>query len=404
MYKKIKIIGIGMDGSNTLTQAGRRGIEEADLLIGAQRMLLPFKSLGKSEFVSYICEDIVKFIQDCEYKNIAVLVSGDCGFYSATEKLLPLLEDFETEVICGISAPIYFCSRLQIPWSRLHFVSLHGASGSIVRNVCSHEFTFFLLGGKITPSEICRRLCEYSMGHITVHIGENLAATSAKGERILSGRAEDFIDVATDNLCVMIVQNPHYERYIRCGIDDGEFIRGKVPMTKSEVRALCVSKLDIHKDDTCWDIGCGTGSVSVEMALRCTNGTVFAVDKNSEAVELTELNSKKFGCDNIKTIRSLAENVVEELSVPDCVFIGGSGGCIENIIRTAVAKNSYVKIVATAVSLETLFQCIDIFNKLGFQSETVQIAVTQTRKIGSHTMFCAENPIFIIKRKFCNKE
>lgn len=392
--KKIVIVGIGMDGEATLTQAGQRAIEAADLLIGgSERLLKPFRHFGKREWISYRPAAVIR---DCEQQNIAVLVSGDVGFYSVTEKLLPQLEGYEVEVICGISTPIYFCAILHLSWSKLHFVSLHGAKNNIVRNVCAHEYTFFLLGGHITPADICRRLCEYGRGELTVHVGENLGSPL---ERVTSGRAENLTEYQSQRLCAVIVENPRYERFIPCGIDDGEFVRGKVPMTKAEVRALCVAKLVISAGDCCWDIGCGTGSVSVEMALQCVNGTVLAVDKNAEAVGLTNANQKKFGCDNIEIVHSTAEDAAEAMPSPDCVFVGGSGGSLEAILRTAATKNPHVKIVVTAVSLETLHQSVAVFDALGFESEITQIAVTRTRKVGSHTMLSAENPIFIIKRK-----
>lgn len=161
MNKKIKIIGIGMDGIKTLTAEGAAAADSAELIIGSKRITEPFLGTDKEIFVSYKTEEIAEYIKNSEYKNIAVLMSGDCGFYSGTEKLLPLLCEYETEVICGISAPIYFCSKIKIPWQDMRFVSLHGADANIVRNVCAHGKTFFLLGGKITPSDVCKRLCEY---------------------------------------------------------------------------------------------------------------------------------------------------------------------------------------------------------------------------------------------------
>lgn len=97
----------------------------------------------------------------------------------------------------------------------------------------------------------------------------------------------------------MVVINHNYERFTPVGISDDCFIRGKIPMTKSEVRAVCISKLAVERDGICWDIGCGTGSVTVEMALQCADGRVYAVDKSPEAEELTRQNAIKFGCDNI---------------------------------------------------------------------------------------------------------
>lgn len=391
--KKITVVGIGTDGIQTMTKEALNAVENADVLIGAKRMLKPFEELKKPCFESYISSEIAKFIFDSEHKNIAVLMSGDCGFYSGTQKLLPLLDGLETEIICGISSPVYFCSKLKIPWSNLRFVSLHGKHENIIRNVCISEKTFFLLGGDVSPKDICRKLCEFNLSGVKVYIGENL---SLESERILCGIAKDFTDIETDNLCVMIVENQDFEKCVKSCISDDEFIRGKVPMTKAEVRSICVSKLEIGSSDICWDIGSGTGSVSAEMAIRCFDGIVYAVEKNPEAAELTDKNRHKFGCDNIQIICDYAENAVRNLPAPDCVFVGGSSGKLEKIIDTAFEKNPKVKIIVTAVSLETLNESIKIFDKIGINTDITQISVTRAHKIGSHTMLKAENPIFII--------
>lgn len=394
MSKKISIVGVGMDGEKTLTNEALEAIKNAEILIGAKRVLEYFEYLEKPAFAAYKSRDILSYIKDCGYSKIVILMSGDCGFYSGAEKILPLISEYKSEVICGISSPVYFCSRLKIPWQNLKFVSLHGTKNNIVRNVCANEFTFFLLGGEIAANAVCKRLCEYNLGGVTVHIGENLGG---KNERILSGFARDFTETETDNLCVIIARNFDFERCIRGGICDDEFIRGGVPMTKAEVRSICVSSLEIMPKSVCWDVGCGTGSMSIEMAFRCFDGHVFSIDKNSEAVNLTDLNRKKFGCDNIEIVHGDAENTVKNLPAPDRVFIGGAGEFAKNIISAAYEKNPNVKIAATAVSLESLEKFKEAFEFLGAKSEITQIAVTRTKKIGTHTMLYAENPIFIIR-------
>lgn len=394
---KIYIVGIGMDGASTLTQEADKIIREADVLIGAKRMLKPFEHLGRIMAELSASREIAQYIAQCEEENIAVLMSGDCGFYSGAKKLLPFLEGYETELICGISSPVYFCSKLKIDWEKLHFVSLHGRNDNIVRSVCSHERVFFLLGGKLTVADICSRLCRYGMHSIKVYIGENLSYSK---EKIMCGKAEDFQEYSASGLSVMIAENPDYEQNPKSGISDDEFIRGKLPMTKSEVRTVAVAGLEIGKKDICWDIGSGTGSVAVEMAMQCENGTVFAVEKNPDGVKLIDKNRLKFGCDNIEIIEGEAVGVINELPSPDCVFIGGSGGQLREIIEAAYKKNPSVRLTVTAVSLETLSECSDLFEDYGFESEIIQLAVTRTRKAGSHTMLSAENPIFVIKRKF----
>lgn len=392
---KINIIGTGMEGQKTLTAEAKIAIKTADVLIGAKRILEPFLCLDRECFVSWKSEEIADFLREKDFKTAAILMSGDCGFYSGAEKLIAALSDYETEIISGISSPQYFCSKIKKPWQNMKFVSLHGADGNIVRNVCKNQLCFFLLGGDVTPAKICKRLCDYGRENVSVYIGENLGYYN---EKIYSGTAYDFMELECEKLCVMITENHDYERGISAGIDDKEFIRSDVPMTKSEIRGTVISKLNIGQNDVCWDIGCGTGSVSVEMALQCFDGRVYAIDKNDNAVSLTEKNAYKFGCDNIKVISGNAPEDLSDFPAPDKVFVGGSSGKISEILSIVYEKNSKAEVVVTAVSLETLNEAVNAFLHFGiYDPEIVQIAVTRTKKLGKHTMLSAENPIFITK-------
>ena len=392
---KIYIIGIGMDGQKTLTAEALAAIESADVIIGAKRMVELFSRLEKKSFISWKTEEIREFIHDNSFSSVAVLMSGDCGFYSGAEKLISVLCCYETEVISGISSPTYFCAKIKKPWQNMKFISLHGTDGNIVRNVCKNECCFFLLGGDVTPVEICRKLCGYGRGNIGVYIGENLGYDS---EKIMFGKASDFTEKSFGKLAVMVTENHRYENRIAFGIPDNEFIRGSIPMTKSEVRSAVISKLDIGSKSICWDIGCGSGSVSVEMALQGFDGKVFAIDKNSEAVELTRKNAIKFGCDNIEIISGEAPESLRELPSPDIVFIGGSCGKISEILSIIYGKNKTAIVVITAVSLETLSTAQKAFGDFGItEPEITELSVTRTKRLGNHTMLAAENPVFIIK-------
>ncbi|MBP5604333.1 MAG: precorrin-6Y C5,15-methyltransferase (decarboxylating) subunit CbiT, partial [Ruminiclostridium sp.] len=318
---------------------------------------------------------------------------GDCGFFSGAEKLSALLKNHDVSIISGISSPVYFCSKLGLTWHDMKFVSLHGIDGNIVRYVRRYGKCFFLLGGSITPQEICRRLCGYETENITVHIGARLAYPD---EQIISGTAKELSDVRCDPLCVMITENPAPEKYVRTGIPDCEFIRGEVPMTKSEVRSVVASKLKVCYNDIVWDIGCGTGSVSVECALAAYEGTVYAVDKNSGAIGLTGMNARKFGCDNIRVIQGEISGILSELPVPDSVFIGGASGRISEILDRAFIGGNRPDTVITAVTLETLNEAVEALKKHGLSPEVTQISAVRTRKVGSHTMLDAQNPVFII--------
>ena len=394
----ISIVGIGMDGKNTITYEAKKAITEADMLIGAKRMLTPFAELGIPSVEEYHTDRIVAAINENKEKKIAVLMSGDCGFYSGAAKLREALKDCDVSVISGISSPLYFCSKAGLDWSDMNFLSLHGASANIVRNVSSHRKNFFLMGGDITPVELCRRLADYGLGDVRIWIGSEL---SYENENIVSGTASEIArsGMKFGRLVSLIAVNEDYERFVRASIPDEEFIRGKVPMTKAEVRGIIVNGLDIGRESICWDIGSGTGSVAVEMALRCTDGRVFAIDCNEEACGLIRSNSVKFRCDNIAVVHGEASDEVMNFPAPDSVFIGGSKGKMVEIIECAIRKNPSVKLTVSAVSLETLQQAKAIFDEVGIDCDITQIAVTRIRKIGTHTMLAAENPIFIIRRK-----
>ena len=162
-----------------------------------------------------------------------------------------------------------------------------------------------------------------------------------------------------------LVYNPYPVDNPPCGLADEVFVRGKVPMTKAEVRAVVLSKLAVNRAETCYDLGCGTGSVTVEMAGFATAGRVYAIDRNSEAVSLTQQNCRQFGCDNVETICGDIVTALEGLTAPDKVFIGGGSQQLSEIFDRVLAKNTRCKIVMTAVSLETLTVALTVYKSHG---------------------------------------
>lgn len=240
--------------------------------------------------------------------------------------------------------------------------------------------------------DLCFKMMEYGYGNLQVYAGENLGL---ENERILSGKAKSMTGADFSGLSVMLVLNHEPEDNPLFGIQDDAFIREKVPMTKSEIRAVVMSKLNIKKTDVCWDLGCGTGSVSVEMANFAIKGSVYSIDQNARAIKLTRQNARKFGCDNIITVlRNLSEGL-DDLPVPDVVFIGGGSGSLLEVLKVVLKKNPNCKIMITAVSVETIAAIIRMHEEEKFNIEMTQIAVTRTKTIGEHTMFNAANPIIL---------
>lgn len=181
------------------------------------------------------------------------------------------------------------------------------------------------------------------------------------------------------------------------GIPDGYFIRDEVPMTKEEVRAVIISKLRLKKDQTVYDIGAGSGSVSIEMALALEKGTVYALERKKKALNLIKRNVKKFKLNNIEVIETEAPVGISDLPEADRVFIGGSGGQLAAILAAVDQKlKGAGRIVLTAVTINTLATAVQEFEKLNYQLDIVNIAVTRTKNISNYQMFRALNPVYII--------
>ena len=387
---KITLVGTGMDGIGTLTHEAADAIAQAELLAGAERMLRPYRDSGKALLCSYDCEEIAARLRNGTEHTAAVLLSGDCGFFSMAKKLRRHLAGMEVRSIPGISAPVALCAALGLSWEQMRFVSLHGAESSIAVHVRQNRYCCFLLGGRVTAAAPCQRLCDYGLGSVTVHIGDDLGGDA---ERIISGTADTLTSHPAENLCTVITEHPGFCEDLH--VPDDVFRRSTIPMTKAEVRCIATAALAIRSTDICWDIGCGTGAVSAELALHCPAGSVYAVDRDPEAVRLTQENAKLLGCDNIIVQEGLFP-ASPVLPAPDKVFIGGSAGKLPEIFAVIHELRPAARIAVTAVSLETLFAAQVAFAAYDIPCTVTQLAVTRTRRCGSHTMFHAQNPIFLL--------
>ncbi|MBQ2962085.1 precorrin-6y C5,15-methyltransferase (decarboxylating) subunit CbiE [Methanobrevibacter sp.] len=388
--KEINIIGMGMS-ERTLTAEALRLIQDADILIGAKRLINEFAHLNKPSFNAYLSDDILKIIEETDAEKIAILVSGDVGFYSAAEKLTDTLKEYDPSLITGISSVSYFFAKCSLPWKDANLISCHGLDTNIVSSVRRNEYTFALTGKNIP--ELQKELVKYGFGDLKVWVGENLGSEE---ESIQESTINELGGRQFSSLTVLIIKNPDFDSRIRTGIPDEEFIRGKVPMTKSEVRAVCLSKLSIKPDDIAYDIGCGTGSVTIEMAFAAYEGKVYAFDKNEEAIALLNQNCEKFHLDNVEAICGLAPDCLKDLPVPDVAFIGGSSGNMDEIASYLYGINDRMRFVITAVTLENAMAGLESLKNIGISGDIVQVAVSKGRQIADLHMLIAQNPIFII--------
>lgn len=405
--QEISLVGIGMGNVETLTLEGYETIKKADLLVGAKRMLesIPEElKKGEVQFISYKAQEILSYIENHpQYEKTAVLLSGDVGFYSGAHALLEQIKALETQentqfqvkMVCGISSVVYFASKLQMSWEDMRLMSLHGRNQNVIGALRKHEKVFILTNGAEGIRTLSRELILFGMEQVRLYLGRQLGSDE---EEIEEGTPVDFQDYDKEGLCVLVLVNAKAkEAVITHGIPDQDFLREKVPMTKEEVRSISLSKLRLQRDSLVYDIGAGTGSISVECARMVVDGTVYAIEKKPEACKLIEQNKYKFAASNLHIIEGEASEALEELPTPTHVFIGGSSGKLEEILNILWEKNPKVRVVINAISLETIAEVTRLIKKYDFaEKEIVQVTVAKSKEIGSYEMMMGQNPVYVV--------
>lgn len=395
LSQKISLVGVGMGAEKTLTLEGKKALNEAELLIGAKRMTEAVQKPGQMVLHEYRSEKIVEYIREHpKYRTVAIALSGDVGFYSGAKKLIDQL-DGNVEVICGISSVVYFMSKIGLSWDDAKIVSAHGRNCNLISLIRHNPKVFSILGTEDGVAVLASRLVYYGMGDVTLYVGENL---SYENEKIFHDKAANLTEYRGDALSVVTACNEKATPLSAVhGISDGEFLRGKAPMTKEEVRTVSLSKLRLSEDSVCYDVGAGTGSVSVEMALRAWMGQVYAIEKKEDALALLKENKKKFAVDNLAIIPGVAPEAMTELPAPTHAFIGGSSGNMQDIINLLLEKNPKVRIVINCITLETVTEAMNAIRDFGLEDvDIVQLAAARSKSIGRYHMMMGENPIYII--------
>ena len=183
------------------------------------------------------------------------------------------------------------------------------------------------------------------------------------------------------------------------GIPDDFFERSEnLPITKEEVRVIQISKARLCPGYTVYDIGCGSGSISIEAAIQVESGRVIAIDYDTNAIELTKKNIDKFGLTNVSVIFGNAKEKISELDLADAIFVGGTGGDTEEIVNLCQDKlKSGGRIVIGIILIETLYSVLQVLEKLQFDSvDITQVTISKSRKTSKGTMMLARNPVTII--------
>lgn len=431
--RELALVGIGTGSAAVRTREAEEALADAQVIFGAESVLRMIrgnssqqKCISDQKFVPvYDGTSILTYLREHPGdRKAAAVYSGDSGFYSGASSVLSVIRkereelsgaalrenvqntgssenglELHVRVICGISSVSYFAAKAGIPWQNWKIISSHGRECNVIGQVRRHPECFLLLSGEEDVRRTGALLAEAQesgvLGELRIMVGYEL---SRPEEKILSCTAAELAAVSGPGLYVMYIGHESAENTpLLPGLPDSAFIRGKAPMTSSEIRALSLSRLGLTSQAVVWDIGAGTGSVSVEAALACPEGQVFAVEYKEDALELLRENRAKFCLQNMTVREGRAPDALRGLPAPTHVFVGGSGGEIGEILKAVLGQNPAARVVVNCITAETLAALMTALSELPVRDvQCIQVSVQRGEKLGRYHYLRALNPVFII--------
>lgn len=394
--EKIRVIGVGPGDETMMTIQASQAVETSDVLFASER----HKGLVRRGFepMEPIATVAGRIDAACRSgKRVSVLVSGDPCLYSLLGLLERKLGEDRIEVLPGIGAIQTFCARMGVLWQDAKVVSGHGRSltvSALGYSVRTHAKTILFCDGERGASWAARAMLDEGLEDVRMCVGERL---SYPDERLARGTPEQITAMDFDSLCLVWFENPAPQSGLPgFGIEDEAFVRGKIPMTKREVRVQVMAEMNVRPDSVVWDVGAGTGSVSIECARACPMGRVCAVEQKPEGVALIRENARKFHVNNLTVLEGKAPEICEGLPTPTHVFLGGTGGQMRGILDRLKSFHAPIRVTATAVTLESIGELTECFSDARFENVRLsQVSVSRGETLGRYHLLKAMNPVLI---------
>ena len=395
--QKIYLVGAGITGWEGFGSKALEIIAKAEVMIGHERHLDCFPEFAGQKMPLGDLPEILDFLKKTE-KRVALLASGDPTFFGISRFLLRNLPKERIEIFPNVTSMQYAFARIKEPWDDAIFVSVHGRGmHPAVDKIVAAEKACVLTDKVNTPAAIAAELIERGAEGYEVWLCEDLGLA---GEKFTKTSVRGLLELKPSDLNILILirtYEPNLTQYPLIGIDDEEFQTSKKLITKQEVRAVTLAKLQLQDDLVLWDVGAGSGSVSIEASNLIPNGRIFAVEQNAQCIAFIRENLKKFTARNVKLVEGEAPDALDELPDPDRVFIGGSGGRLEEIIVTVDSRlKPEGLVVLNAVTLDTLTKAVEFLEDHGFTTEAACVNIAKTRNLTEYKMFEAQNPVYVI--------
>ena len=411
---KISVVGIGLDGADGLSKSVKEVVERATILAGSKRHLGYFAdSLAEKIYLTNLKTGIDAIAKlDLSKHSVVILASGDPLFFGIGRLLLASFDTEQIQFFPHFSSVQLAFNRLKFPWQDASLISVHGRSTDELVKLIKQgkEKIAVLTDSNNNPAAIASLYLALDLPvEYSFDICENLGDTTEKirhfyPEQIPQLSNLEGNDFAALNVLILLRQlqteNLDLDKLPLIGLPDSSFLSFKDRpslITKKEVRLAILGELSLQPKQTVWDIGAGTGSVSIEIARLSPNSQIYAVEKTGMGSTLITKNSQRFQVDNLTSINGKAPEALFNLPQPDRIFIGGSGGNIIDILNTCSQKLKENGIIVMAfATIEYQYRAIEWLNKNSWQYRLLQLQISRSKPISHLTRFTPLNPVTII--------
>lgn len=417
---KCRIVGVLDDGVASLGATALRHLRQADLVVGAARTLQLLAGQmapgAEQRDLGGALSQVPEWIRaaQAEHRRVVVLATGDPLCHGIAAYLGSRLCIEAIEVVPNVSTLQLACARLGLPWQDMRFASVHSKDAgdwvpgsppghglyALLRDIRQHDRLAVLTSPHNTPDRIARMLLAEGLADdFQMAVAERLCQPE---ERIVSGMAISAaaqMPFADPNV-VLLWRSRLRAPQVLLGLPDASFEQRhpeKGLITKHEVRAVSLARLQLRADSVVWDIGAGSGSVGLEAARLCRNGHVYAIEKNADDAAIVQRNRLAMGISNHTLLHGKAPEGLQDWADPDAVFVGGSGGELAELIAL-ILKRLQPKgwLVMNFVTIENLAAAVDTLKALGASWDVLQLQASRSKPILHMHRMAAENPVWIV--------
>ncbi len=399
MKSPVYVLGLGIEQPPCLSQQAQDILCTAEILIGGKRQLAGYPQHGAQKIViKNNIDTLADRIRQRAEEKIVILASGDPGFHGIAGALVDRLPGEDIRMIPNVSSLQAAFARIGVPWHDAIWASAHVHSlDQIAGWVKRAPKLGILTDPQHTPAVIAEFLLRTGMRDCRAVVAENLGTST---ERITDMHLSALFDRAFDPLNVLLILQGEDWRPEALWIsrEDQAYHHRHGLITKRDLRTLCISRMNLRPTDLVWDIGAGSGAVSIEMAQLAWQGRVYAIEKDDENLGFIEMNCRKYGAANVEIIPGEAPDVLQDLLAPQAVFIGGSGGRLEQILRMIHARAPEgCRIVCNFATLENLVAGLNRMKELHWQPSFRQVSISYSHGLSSLTRLEPLNPVFILE-------